>query len=105
MSLKLFLHTVFCFGLVGILAIHISAGRRRVVFSALLLAALCLGLAPWAYKLFGIGPRLTIHWAQLVFIGAQLLIFTPARGRQLAVMQNEFDQPQATEPAPLRAVK
>lgn len=105
MSWKLAIHTALCAGLAVMVVMHIVEGRRRVVFGALLLAALWLGAAPWLHKLLGIGPRMTIHPAQFLFLTASVFLVTPARGRRLSILETEFDQPQVTEPAPLRAVK
>ncbi len=102
MSAKLLLHTAFCLGLVCMLALHIHAGRRRVVYSLLLLTTLAAALSPWCYRWFGKPfPRVTLNWAQVMMVWCTLMVFTPGAGRRPEALDSErFDLP-ATDRAPL----
>lgn len=103
-SAKLLVHTSLCVSLAMILVLHIKAGRRRVVLSTMLVAVLLLAFAPFAYRLWpgGIWPRMTIHWAQILFVGSAVFAFSPGLGKSLAVMDDDFDMP-GTLPAPLES--
>lgn len=102
MSAKLLLHTAFCIALAGMLALHIQAGRRRVVYGALLAITLAAALSPWCYRWFGKPfPRVTLTWVQVLMVGCTLAVFTPGAGRRPEALDSErFDLP-ATGPAPL----
>lgn len=102
MSAKLLLHTALSLGLITMLALQIRAGRRRVVYGALLLSVLAGALSPWMYKWFGNAfPRVTLTWFQISTLGFMLAVFTPGAGRRVeAIDSDRFDLP-ATSPAPL----
>lgn len=101
---KLIIHTALSLGLITMLALQIRAGRRRVVYGALLLSVLAGMLSPWAYKWFGTPfPRVTLTWFQVSTLGCLLAVFTPGVGRRAeAIDSDRFDLP-ATAPAPLDA--
>lgn len=104
MSTKLLIHTALSMGLATMLVFQIRAGRRRMVYGALLLSVLASMLSPWAYKWFGAPfPRVTLTWFQVSTLGCLLAVFTPGVGRRAeAIDSDRFDLP-ATAPAPLDA--
>lgn len=92
MSVKLFLHTTLCLSLAFVLAWHVRAGHRRVVLSAMLVAVLWLGAGPFLPRPWF--PRVTINWAQVAFLAASLVVFTPsAAAVQSSIMRDDDDRP------------
>lgn len=101
MSAKLLLHTVLCLCLAGVLMVHIRHGRRPIQLTVLAASALWLALAPFLYRAWpgGFFPRITVSWAQLLFVGAALAAFTPRPGLERGEPAEDGLDP--TAPAPL----
>jgi hypothetical protein len=78
MSLKVFLHTLLCAALfytAWCRIVHTTRHTRdpiRWAFSLLAVAAIFLGIAPWAHKLWPWAARLQITWSELLILAAFL---------------------------------
>jgi hypothetical protein len=101
MSAKLLLHTVLCLCLAAVLVVHIRRGRRPIQLTVLAAAALWLAAAPFLYRFWpgGVFPRITVSWAQLLFVGASLAAYTPRPVRECGEPVGDGLDP--TAPAPL----
>jgi len=106
--MKQLLLYLFCACNAYLLVMHIIGGRRRVIFSLMLMAVSWLGLSYLMYDLGARGPmfpRHTIPWALPVLLGLMAWVLTPGawHRKSLQVADDGFDSTQPSAPAPLEA--
>lgn len=79
MTGKLMLHTILCAFVVFSLYLRLKDTTRRREVIALMVAAAVMGAAPHIYNALprGVFPRMTIHWAQLLFLAVNAAWFAP----------------------------
>lgn len=106
--MKPFLLYLLCSANAYLLVMHIIGGRRRVVFGALCLSVIWLGLSYLFYDLGARGPmfpRHTIPIPMLMVLSVMAWMLTPGAWyrKALDVTDDGFDSTQPSAPAPLEA--